>query len=198
MDSRVFPENKPTNDLKQILIDLEKEYNPSAYDFNRSSQYLNSRLPEIAQLLQQKADPNIIYRGKNLASYAIQYKNIQLINLLKNAPIPGQFDAKYPTGIPFWFQISFDRLQVLLQANAVDINQKSNDGDTALLYAIDHPFSDNYKWAIRLLLQYHADPTILNNRGENAAEAARRKELPEDIIQLLQNAIDYPQKQKLP
>jgi hypothetical protein len=195
LNSRIFPENKPTNDLEQVLIDLETEKYTPAWDFNRSSNYFNSRLPDIARLLAQGADPNVSYRGRNLVTEAILYRNNQLVNLLKNAPIRARFDVKYPSGRPVWFNISSDRLEMLLRAQVIDINQQSSDdGDTALLNAIDREEIDS----IRLLLRYYADPTISNKYGETAVEAAKTEELPADIIQLLQHAVDNPRKQKLP
>jgi hypothetical protein len=199
LNSKLFPEDKPTNDLIQILVDLSHKASDVNHYYRPISHYINARLDDIKSVLDKGADSNVIYRGHNLSWYAAFYNNEYLTYLLKNAKIPGRFDAKMD-GTPLWFDIGAKKLNTLLKAGVINVNQKSDDGDTALIYLIEHrpnASSDDRDEQIRLLLQYNADPSITNRNGEHAAQVARRKEMPAPIIQALQNIIDHPRKQKL-
>lgn len=68
---------------------------------------------------------------------------------------------------------SYNQLEILrfLLNSGVNINATDNDGDTALHYAGALP-------SLRLLLEHHADPTIVNSQGKTALQA-KQEELEE-------------------
>jgi len=65
-----------------------------------------------------------------------------------------------------------------------DINVKDNDGDTALMYAVNRFQLEK----VQALLDAGADVNVKNKKGETALMKAQMRYQPEKLIQLLKNA----------
>ncbi len=205
--SYLFPSTKATNELKEFFNNYQKlGKGPKPLVANYWENWLTNQHPYINQLLNQGADPNAAAHSLSLLSMAIAYNDTALIDILRNSRIRTLFNIKNAQGVPYWFNADDRMSDYLLKLGLVDVNQKDDYGDTALIFSLNNLDQNNYyyggipnnKEKIQTLLKYNADPSIPNKQGETAVELARRKRLPVDIVQLLQNAIDNSRKQKLP
>lgn len=203
--SYLFPSTKATNELKEFFNNYQKlGKRPIPLVANYWENWLTNQHPYINQLLNQGADPNAAAHSLSLLSMAIAYKDTALIDILRNSRIRTLFNIKNAQGVPYWFNADERMSDYLLKLGLVDVNQKDDYGDTALIFSLNNLNQNNYyyggipnnKEKIQTLLKYNADPSIPNKQGETAVGIAQRKRLPADIINLLLEAVPF--KQKLP
>ena len=75
-------------------------------------------------------------------------------------------------------KLNIEMLQFLLSKRLMDINEKDNEGNTALMYSINYkPLLDRKKRYefIKLLLDSGADDTIANNKGQTFMSIGNQK-----------------------